>query len=475
MDIERKITYLLSILLWLPIGTMYATTAGKGVFSVSAEKTIRFATSPETDFVQWETAHAWREDQKNADGHNGWYILNHDEWTYLLVTRDGENPSKNNLGTVNGKKGLIILPDEWVQPALVPAFKPVSAGISCDKNIYTAAEWAIMENAGAIFLPCHGYSEDGSTAINPTDHGAYWSSDQYSAVQGYEIHFDDGNPGVIHDQNTFASKDLYYNVIYVKDVTVTVLDEEDDAAAYATNWTSAKTEDFAYVRRTLRKDSTYYTLCLPFDVPDIEDSPLAGAEVFEFLGGHVSGAPGNEQMNLFLSRLKGNRLTQGVPYLLRWAKTSPVQTLSTPLFFANVENWDTDTETATDPGNETIKLHGVYPKTHIPGYMTGEEAHYNFFLGANNTLYWPDDNFYLTHDMKGFRAYFYIVHDDPEPSPARYRNMPVQWTIQSTFGVPTELITPDAQPSTTPQKILRDGEILLVIDGQLYDLTGRRK
>ena len=126
--------------------------------------------------------------------------------------------------------------------------------------------------------------------------------------------------------------------------------------------------------------------------------------------------------------------------------------------------------------NETIKLHGVYPKAHIPGYMTGEEAHYNFFMGANNTLYWPDDNFYLTHDMKGFRAYFYIVHDDPSPDPApRYRNMPVQWTIQSTFGVPTELITPDVQPSTTPKKILRDGEILLVIDGQLYDLTGRRK
>ncbi len=118
----KKINRILLILIACA-GTAYATTPAKGVFSVAAGKTIRFATSPETDLVQWATANAWREDQKNADGHNGWYVLNHDEWTYLLVTRD---INKNNLGTVNGKKGMIILPDEWVQPALVPAFKPVS-------------------------------------------------------------------------------------------------------------------------------------------------------------------------------------------------------------------------------------------------------------------------------------------------------------------------------------------------------------
>ena len=452
---------------------LHATTATKGVFSVAAGKTIRFATSPETDFVQWETAHAWREDQKNADGHNGWYVLNHDEWTYLLVTRDGENPSKNNLGTVNGKKGLIILPDEWVQPALVPAFKPVDEGIRCDNNIYTAAEWAIMENAGAFFLPCHGYSEDGSTVTNPDDHGAYWSSDEYSAEQGYEIHFDDGNPGYIHDQNSFASKTLYYNVIYVKDATMTVLDEEDEAATYATKWTSAKTEDFAYINRTLVKNGTYYTLCLPFDVPDFDDSPLAGAEVFEFSGGAVSGATGAEQLYLNLKRLSGKRLTHGVPYLLRWSNTG--DTLPKPLYFANVENWDNNT-TADSVGNATVKLCGLYPKTHITDYTAGD-AHYHFFMGANNTLYWPDAAYTHAegHDMRGFRAYFYIVHEDPEPDPAPYRNMPVVWNISGGFGATTGIQNTDrCTDRVQTEKLFRNGQIVLVIDGKMYDLQGKK-
>ena len=449
-------------------GMMQATEAGTGVFSVREDKVIRFANAPEAGLVQWATANAWREDQKNADGHNGWFVLDHSEWTYLLTSGRTNAANLNNLGIIAGDSGLIILPDHFVQPSSVPTFKPVDQGIHYEKNKYTAEQWAVMADAGAVFLPCQGYKE-GETIKDAGDHGAYWSSDQYSSEQGYSIHF---NEGEIHDQNTFASKSLYYSVILVQEVTI--LDEEDDAATYFSKWGAAKGKDFAYVRRTLKKDSTLYTLCLPFDVPDIEDSPLAGAEVFEFKGGRVSGTTGNERLFLQLSRLNGKRLTQGVPYLLRWAKTSPVETLSSPLYFANVENWDTDTTTAAHPGNETIKLRGVYPKTHIPDYTEDPGvAHYNFFLGANNTLYWPDRTLYPTSDMKGFRAYFYITAGSYPASAPKYRNMPVVWQIGDGLSSPTDIgqWTLDNGQWT---KQLRNGKIVLVIDGKEFDLQGKQ-
>ena len=258
-------------------------------------------------------------------------------------------------------------------------------------------------------------------------------------------------------------------------MTVTELDEDDYAATFATKLAAADDCSFAYVRRTLKKDGTFYTLCLPFDVPDIEDSPLAGAEVFTFDGGSVSGSTGNESLHLNLSRLTGARLTQGVPYLLRWANTG--ETLSTPLYFASVENWDTDTSPA-ESGNDDVKLRGIYPKTHIGDYATAEEAHYNFFLGANNTLYWPDrtgdEGAWATHDMKGFRAYFYIVHDDPAPAP-NYRGMQTVWNISGGFGAATGIQNTDRfTDRVQTEKLMRDGQIVLIIDGKMYDLQGKQ-
>ena len=454
-------------------GTMYAATAAKGVFTVnSSGKIVQFANANsiyrDTALIQWANL--------GAATDAGWDVLTSEEWTYLLVTRDGEGTSKNNLGKVNGKKGLVILPDEWVQPE---GTAYAATPLEYETNQYTTEQWAKMAEAGAVFLPCAGYGHNPGTGYieeNTDDHGAYWAKDEYNSANAYCMKFNPvGLGGSIHDV-TNGPKTNYYSVILVRDVTVTVLDEEDDATAYNTHWSAAKGKYFAYVNRTLKKDGTLYTLCLPFDVPNIDNSPLAGAEVFTFNGGTVGGSTGSEVLHLSLSRLTGKRLTQGVPYLLRWENTG--ETLTKPLYFENVENWDDDTNAATDPGNATVKMHGVYPKAHIDGYTSDLVAHYNFFLGANNTLYWPDDSGnegeWASHMMKGFRAYFYIVHEDPDPDPApRYRNMPTVWEIEGALGSTTSV--EGIQPSAVSiQKELREGQIILIIDGEMYDLMGRK-
>lgn len=431
---------------------VYGTTGGKGIFTVAAGKTVQFANANESGLVKWANL--------PAPSVDGWYVPDSSEWTYLLVTR-GED--LNAEGTVDGHKGLIILPDGWVQPAGVPNWK--GNLFYFDANTYTASEWDIMEASGAVFLPCNGYGMDEPSyhVENPDDWGAYWSSDAYNAENAYSIHF--GN-GVVHNQNYYSEKGLYYNVRLVREVVV--LDEQDEAAAFAEKMGNANLKkDYAFVRRSLKKDGTFYTLCLPFDVPDIDNSPLAGAEVFTFDGGTVSGTTGNEELHLTLTPLEGTRLYQGVPYVLRWTNTG--ETLSF-LHFEEVANWDADTDAGSDPGNETIKFHGVYPKAHIPGYESGDEPHYNFFMGANNTLYWPDDTTYGTSaKMKGFRAYFYITSGGGPSAVAKYRTMPTVWKIRD---VATGMENGEWTNGEW-RKELRDGQVYLMYEGKMYDVQGR--
>ena len=78
---------------------------------------------------------------------------------------------------MNGINGLIILPDEWVLPAGA-VFNPViTMGLTVNSyhytnsqsnnftnNTYTAAQWEVMESAGAVFLPAAGYRSGTSTS-----------------------------------------------------------------------------------------------------------------------------------------------------------------------------------------------------------------------------------------------------------------------------------------------------------------------
>ena len=91
--------------------TLYATTAAKGVFTVAENKTVQFANAnsvySENELIQW--------DNLSSVTGDGWDLLTGAEWSYLLASGRTNAANLNNVGTVNGKKGLIILPDGWVQ------------------------------------------------------------------------------------------------------------------------------------------------------------------------------------------------------------------------------------------------------------------------------------------------------------------------------------------------------------------------
>ena len=100
----------------------------------------------------------------------GWSTMTKDEWTYLLSERENAATLKS-FATVNGVKGLVLLPDEWNAPD----------GVIISEEM-TAEQWATIEKTGAVFLPAAGtltVNMDSKTVATVNDVnvvGSYWSS-----------------------------------------------------------------------------------------------------------------------------------------------------------------------------------------------------------------------------------------------------------------------------------------------------------
>mgnify|MGYP003294515061 CR=1 FL=1 len=132
-------------------------------------------------FVDWGT--------QIGDGET-WETLSYYEWNYVFNTR-ANAASMKGVATVNGKHGLILLPDTWT----LPAGLSFNSGIgSWTLNQYTAAQWELMEAAGAVFLPAAGHRV-GTTRGNAETAGTYWSSTPNGVSVAYSMYFYDNTMG----------------------------------------------------------------------------------------------------------------------------------------------------------------------------------------------------------------------------------------------------------------------------------------
>ena len=241
------------------------------------------------------------------------------------------------------------------------------------------------------------------------------------------------------------------------------MDEADEKTAYDDKYALAKDKDYAYVHRTLYKDGYFNTLCLPFDVPSISASPLAGAEVFTFESGEVV----DNVLELTIAEVTSDQLTKGVPYLVRWASGTDI---TETMYFSGLTSWDDNDQAGTDPGSTNVKYHGFYYKTHINDETSGT-THYNLFLGANNELYWPTDGSDPNAKMSGFRAHFYIL---PNGSPSEAPLRPGMYAILRIRDTTTGMESTPSSDGISNIKQLRDGQIVIRINGETYTLGGQR-
>ena len=116
-----------------------------------------------------------------------WRTLTDGEWWYLFEGREDAS-AKYGTATVDGKTGLVVLPDCWELPDNITFMAGCNGYAS---NTYTLDQWDEMESNGALFLPAAGYRKS-QTFFNNLEEGDYWSSSsgsqQFNAA--WQILFD---------------------------------------------------------------------------------------------------------------------------------------------------------------------------------------------------------------------------------------------------------------------------------------------
>lgn len=111
-----------------------------------------------------------------------WYTLSVEEWKYLLNTRANASMLRG-VARVNGANGVVLLPDEWQTPDGITFQSGVASNYGEDYyktvNDFTEEQWTIMEQNGAVFLPA-GSRRSGTSVDNTWGFGLYWTSSAVS-------------------------------------------------------------------------------------------------------------------------------------------------------------------------------------------------------------------------------------------------------------------------------------------------------
>ena len=141
----------------------------------------------------------------------GWFCLSNEEWTYLLSQRTVSNSlidgALYTLATLGGQyKGMIVFPDEYNHPAdadFTPGTDNNGTGFSATVSL---EGWALMEKAGAMFLPCAGYKSHGETWKGVDVQGCYMTTSP-TGVNYYDPWFGSDFVSLTEtsNQNTWSS------------------------------------------------------------------------------------------------------------------------------------------------------------------------------------------------------------------------------------------------------------------------------
>lgn len=146
-------------------------------------------TNASTNKEEYDEFHEWGDNAIINGGNraNMWRTLTATEVQYLFETRPNA-AGRYGVANIEGVRGLILLPDNWVNPAGVHEFVPgITRNVTTwDNNQYTIEEWSLMENAGAILLPAAGI-RSGTQVNSLWNQGRYWSSTRCPII-GDEVH-----------------------------------------------------------------------------------------------------------------------------------------------------------------------------------------------------------------------------------------------------------------------------------------------
>lgn len=211
----------------------------------------------------------------------------------------------------------------------------------------------------------------------------------------------------------------------------------------------AKTQGALNVHITRSLTSGMYnTLCLPFEVATITGTPLEGAEIFTY-SRYTSSNDGND---IFLHFDAVNSIEAGTPYLIKPVADVPQEDMT----FHDVTITCSTGIGEDDPIANAICFNGILS----PKMLYKDNENY-LFLTAYNRLAWANAN----ANMNGMRAYFYV------PEGASKLNARARIVISSSTTTDLQQTT---TTSTNAQKLILNGILYILKDGQLYTVFGTK-
>ena len=126
------------------------------------------------------TMYDWGVYNRIANGGNVqglWRTPRQDELLYVM----GMRPDAGRLrafAIVCGTKGVVLLPDSCVLPDGFP-YRSSDVSRGYNSNIYSYAQWQVLERLGAMFLPATGSRlANQLEGPDPPDTGYYWTADE---------------------------------------------------------------------------------------------------------------------------------------------------------------------------------------------------------------------------------------------------------------------------------------------------------
>ena len=143
----------------------------------------------------------WGKNNISNGGGNKWRTLTKDEWEYVFETRSTPSGVRFAKATVNGIKGIILLPDNW-NISYYGLENANKIGANFEDNAISKSDWTSkLESKGAVFLPNAGCRK-GTEISGLGKDGYYWSTTNFDSSGAYAVY--------IYDRNVNSGKHYYH-------------------------------------------------------------------------------------------------------------------------------------------------------------------------------------------------------------------------------------------------------------------------
>jgi len=236
---------------------------------------------------------------------------------------------------------------------------------------------------------------DDFSIVEPADAAGAWqtlaaTTEKQATITGLE-------PNTAYDVQVIGTKgdDSYESAIEtfstLEAITLANSTDNTDVIAGA----AGKTADVTLAGRTLYKDGSWNTLCLPFSVDNFTGTPLEDATVKTLAS--TSFSDGTLTMNFSDDQTS---IEAGKPYIVKWDKADDYVDDDAHNIVNPVFNGVTISNATANAETSYVDFVGTYSPVSI---YTDEKT--NLYLGADNKLYYPTATDF---QVNAFRGYFQL-------------------------------------------------------------------